>query len=167
MDAATPQPYDGLSPGPPGAVWVNRDSRTWFQWVSSLRRPCRTCIKRHGRLFPRSMGKAHPSCQCDELPVPPGRPAPLSSASPATVFGRIPAPGQIDLVGQDVHRLYRAGLVGVTDLAGTPEAPWPLPSLAELVRRKGLTARQLAAAGVDAATAARVVGPLAAADAGR
>lgn len=164
---AAAQPSDGLSPGAPGAVWRNHTSWTWFQWVSSLRKPCRTCIRRHGRLFPRSQGKAHPACQCSELPVPPGAAAPLAGASPATVFGRIPAPGQIDLVGQDVHRLYRAGLVKVTDLVGTPEHPWPLPTLAQLAASKRLTAAQLVAAGVDAGAAARAVGPLAGGAAGR
>jgi hypothetical protein len=80
------------------------------------------------------------------------------------VFRRIPTPGRIELVGQDVHRLYRTGLVSAGDMVGTPENPWPLPSLCDLVARKRLTVSQLVGAGVDEASAHQAAGPLAAGD---
>ncbi len=53
---------DGLG-GPPGTRWRNRTDDTWYQLVSSLRKPCAVCLRRHGRISPRPWPLPfHPHC---------------------------------------------------------------------------------------------------------
>ena len=85
---------DGLSP-PAGERWRNLTSSVWYQRCSSLRRPCKVCIRQHGRIYPRPVGRRHPECQCADLPISPGSSAPIEARTPAQVWrGSITSPGR-------------------------------------------------------------------------
>lgn len=140
----------------PGTRWRNPTSTTWYQLVSSLRRPCRSCITRHGNVSPRPWGEPlHPGCQCRGLPVPPGAVAPLPGQSPAAIVRLVPATAWPDFLGHDTARLVSAGLVTIADAVGTDD--WRILDFAALVAAHGLTTDQLVAAGVREADARAAV----------
>jgi hypothetical protein len=89
---------DGLG-GPPGTRWRNRTDDTWYQWISSLRKPCAVCLRRHGRLFPRRPERPHPHCECEFLAIHPGAEAPIEFRSAGGLAAAMPVGGQVGLVG--------------------------------------------------------------------
>ena len=129
-------PSRGLKGGDVGERWRNLTGQVWFQWVSSLRVPCKVCLPRHGRIFPEIPERPHPNCECDFVPVQPGDLSPLPVSDPPEVLGRIDRAALPGLVGADVAELLRAGLVDEDDVV---DADWRFASAAELVRRMGIT----------------------------
>jgi hypothetical protein len=146
---------DGLG-GRPGERWRNMTDDTWYQWVSSLLKPCAVCLRRHGRLFPRLPERPHPHCQCDFLAVPPGREAPIEFRSAGELAAAMPVGGQVELVGALDWLIRSAGLVSWDDLFDGNGDP---RDFEDVVRRKGLTLEQLLRAGIAEGVARRSVGP--------
>jgi hypothetical protein len=149
---------DGLG-GRAGERWRNMTDDTWYQWVSSLLKPCAVCLRRHGRLFPRLPERPHPNCQCDFLAVPPGREAPIEFRSAGELAAAMPVgghdPSGARLVGALNWLIRSAGLVSWEDLfdeAGDPR------DFDDVVRRKGVTLEQLRRAGVAEGVARRAGG---------
>jgi hypothetical protein len=127
---------DGLG-GRPGERWRNMTDVTWYQLVSSLRKPCAVCLRRHGRISPRPWPiPFHPHCQCEQLEIPAGREAPIEFRSAGELAAAMPVGGQVELVGA-LNRLIRsAGLVSWEDLFDGNGDPREFD---DVVRRKGLT----------------------------
>jgi hypothetical protein len=60
---------DGLG-GRAGERWRNTTDDTWYQLVSSLRKPCAVCLRRHGRISSRPWPiPFHPHCECEQLEI--------------------------------------------------------------------------------------------------
>ena len=151
----TAESSDGLS-GPPGERWRNRTDDTWYQLVSSLRKPCAVCLRRHGRISPRPWPiPFHPHCECAQLPIVPGAEAPIEFRSPAGLAAAMPVGGQVELVGPLNWLIRSAGLVSWDDLFDSNGDPRDFD---QVVRRKKLTVPQLVAAGVAEGVARRAVG---------
>jgi hypothetical protein len=141
----------------PGTRWVNPTSTTWYQLLSSLRRPCRACIVRHGAVSPRPWDiPFHPHCECAQLAVPPGKTAPIDGRTPAGVVRQITTGGQEQLLDVDTVRIIQAGLVTLEDAVGADD--WRILDFAALVAAHGLTRAQLEDAGVPSWEADRVLG---------
>ena len=85
---------DGLG-GPPGDRWRNPTDRVWWQWVSSLHKPCAFCLRRDGRLFPGPdpPERPHPHCQCEFIEVRPGAEAPIEFRSAGGLAAAMPVGG--------------------------------------------------------------------------
>jgi hypothetical protein len=146
---------DGLG-GQPGTRWRNPTSATWYQLVSSLRKPCAFCLRRHARVSPRPWPlPLHPHCQCEQLEVPPGREAPLPFTDLPALMPRLSVSDRMELVGIPGWLLERAGLVRWSDLFGPDGEPLDFD---RVVRRRGLSFDGLRAAGISEATARRAVG---------
>jgi hypothetical protein len=152
------EPSDGLG-GPPGTRWRNPTDDTWYQWVSSLRKPCAFCLRRHGRLFARLPERPHPHCQCEFLAVRPGAQAPIEFRSAGGLAAAMPVgghdPSGARLVGALNWLVRSAGLVSWDDLFDAGGDPRDFD---QVVRRKGLTVSQLVAASVAEGVARRAVG---------
>lgn len=149
----------GFEP-PRSGRWRNtgRDKVTHYQLVSSLRKPCGFCVRRHGRILDRPWPLPfHPNCQCDQLAILPDWEAPMVYRTPSEIFREMGPDAQANLVGHDNLRIIRAGLVDLSEVLGTPDTGWLLLAFTETVRRRKLTVPQLLAAGVDRATADRAV----------
>ena len=133
---------DGLG-GRPGERWRNMTDDIWYQLVSSLRKPCAACLRRHARISPRPWGLPfHPHCECEQLEVPPGARAPIEFRSAGELAEAMPVGGQVELVGALNWLIRSAGLVSWSDLfdeGGDPR------DFEQVVRRKGLTLEQLRA----------------------
>jgi hypothetical protein len=153
------KPSDGLG-GRPGERWRNMTDDTWYQLVASLRKSCTVCVRRHGRISPRSWPiPFHLHCECTQLPILPGGQAPLDFAAPSLLMPAMPVGGQVELVGTLNWLIRSAGLVSWEDLfdeGGDPR------DFEDVVRRKGLTLEQLRRAGVAEGVARRAggLGPL-------
>jgi hypothetical protein len=149
-------PSDGLG-GVPGDRWRNPTDRVWWQWVSSLRKPCARCLRRHGRLFPGPdpPERLHPNCECEFLEVRPGGEAPIPFRTAGGLAEAMPAGGQVELVGALNWLIRSAGLVTWDDLFDTNGDP---RKFSDVVRRKGLTVPQLVAAGVAEGVARKALG---------
>ena len=147
---------DGLG-GLPGDRWRNPTDRVWWQWVSSLRKPCAVCLRRHGRLFPGPdpPERPHPHCECEFIEVRPGGEAPIEFRSPAGLAAAMPVGGQVALVGPLNWLIRSASLVSWDDLFDTGGDPRDFD---QVVRRKGLTVDQLVEAGIAEGVARRAVG---------
>ena len=90
---------DGLG-GRPGTRWRNMTDDIWYQLVSSLRKPCAACLRRHARISPRPWGiPFHPHCECEQLEVPPGALAPIEFRDAGGLAEAMPVGGQVELVG--------------------------------------------------------------------
>ncbi len=90
---------DGLG-GRPGERWRNMTGDIWYQLVSSLRKPCAACLRRHARISPRPWGLPfHPHCECEQLEVPPGAQAPIEFRNAGGLAEAMPVGGQVELVG--------------------------------------------------------------------
>lgn len=147
----------GFEP-PRSGRWRNASKTTHYQLVSSLRKPCGFCIRRHGRILARPWPLPfHPNCQCDQLAILPDWEAPMAYRTPTEIFRSMGADAQANLVGADTMRVVRAGLIDWPDVLGTADSGWLLLGFTESVRRHHLTVPQLLAAGVDRATADRAV----------
>ena len=94
------------------------------------------------------MGKLHPNCECRDVAIPPGASSPEPACDPPAVVAALAPQDLPKLLGADVARLVRAGLVPVGE---TVRDDWSLVPLALLARRLRLTAEQLLSAGVDPA----------------
>jgi hypothetical protein len=146
---------DGLG-GPPGTRWRNMTDDTWYQLVSSLRKPCAACLRLHGRVSPRPWPlPLHPHCECEQWEVTPGAEAPLVFGDMPGLMPRLGGPGQVRVVGLPSWWLERAGLVGWSDLF---DGNGEVRDFDLVVRRKGLTVAQLLGAGIPEAIARRAVG---------
>ena len=147
---------DGLG-GRPGERWRNMTGDIWYQLVSSLRKPCAACLRRHARISPRPWGiPFHPHCECEQLEVPPGARAPIEFRDAGGLAEAMPVGGQVELVGALNWLIRSAGLVSWEDLFDGNGDP---RDFEDVVRRKGLTLEQLRRAGVAAGVARRAVGP--------
>jgi hypothetical protein len=81
----------GFSPGRPGERYRNTSRDTHYQLVSSLRKPCASCLRRHGRILARPWPiPLHPNCQCDQLAILPGWDSPIESRTPLQTFSLVP-----------------------------------------------------------------------------
>ena len=150
------KPSDGLG-GTPGSRWRNPTNDTWYQLVSSLRKPCADCLRRHGRVSPKPWPlPLHPHCECEQREVGPGGEAPLLFADLPGLMPRLSGPGQVRVVGLPSWWLRQAGLVDWSDLFDGNGA---VRHFDEVVRRKHLTVEQLLGAGIPEAIARRAVGP--------
>ena len=93
------EPSDGLG-GPPGTRWRNMTDDTWYQLVSSLRKPCAACLRLHGRVSPRPWPlPLHPHCECEQWEIAPGAEAPLVFGDMPGLMPRLGGPGQVRVVG--------------------------------------------------------------------
>ncbi len=154
-DTAVPG-SDGLG-GRPGDRWRNHTSDVWYQLVSSLRKPCAACIRKHGRILPRPWPiPIHPHCECDQIAIPPGADAPIEFRRPDQLVTRLDVAAQKNLVGDSILKLVDAGVVRWADVVGDED--FSLLTFAELVKRSGLTVEVLERAGIDPAAAERAVG---------
>jgi hypothetical protein len=146
---------DGLG-GRPGERWRNMTDDTWYQLVSSLRKPCAVCLRRHGRISPRPWPiPFHPHCECEQLEIPAGAQAPIEFRSAGELAAAMPVGGQVELVGALNWLIRSAGLVSWDDLFDGNGDPRDFD---DVVRRKGLTLEQLRRAGVAEGVARRSVG---------
>jgi hypothetical protein len=146
---------DGLG-GRPGERWRNATDDTWYQLVSSLRKPCAACLRRHGRVSPRPWPlPLHPHCECEQWEIAPGAEAPLLFGDMPGLMPRLSGPGQVRVVGLPSWWLERAGLVVWSDLFDGNGA---VRDFDQVVRQKGLTVAQLLGAGIPEAIARRAVG---------
>jgi hypothetical protein len=129
---------------------------TWYQLVSSLRKPCAVCLRRHGRISPRPWPLPfHAHCQCEQLEVPAGAEAPIEFRSAGGLAEAMPVGGQVELVGALNWLIRSAGLVSWDDLFDGNGDP---REFEEVVRRKGLTLEPLRRAGVAEGVARRAGG---------
>jgi hypothetical protein len=142
--------------GVPGTRWRNPTSGTWYQLVSSLRKPCADCLRHHGRVRPRPWPiPFHPHCECEQLDVAPGAEAPLLFGDMPGLMPRLSSPGQVRVVGLPSWWLQRAGLVTWSDLF---DPSGEVRDFDRVVRAKHLTIEQLVAARIPEAIARRAVG---------
>jgi hypothetical protein len=148
------KPSDGLE-GPPGTRWKNHTGEVWYQWLSSLRKPCAICLRRHGRIFSRLPERPHPNCECDFLEVPPGAEAPIEFRTPGGLAAAMPTSGQVQLVGHLNWMIRNAELVTWDDLF-TEDGD--TRNFDDVAKRKRLTLQQLTTAGIAEAVARKAVG---------
>jgi hypothetical protein len=142
--------------GRPGTRWRNLTDWSWWQLVSSLRRPCPDCLRRHGRILPRPWPlPLHPNCRCEQLEVPPGAEAPIQFRTGGELAELVGEEDAANLIGADLELLRRAGLIGWEDVLGDDGLP---EDLGRVVRRKRLTVGQLVRAGFPEEQARRAVG---------
>src|SRR5262249_3867663 len=142
--------------GRPGSRWKNWTQDTWYQFVSSLRKPCAFCLRRHSRVSPRPWPVPfHPYCECEQLEVPPGAEAPLIFTDLPELMPRLSGPGQVRVVGLPSWWLHQAGLVSWSDLF---DGDGEVLDFDLVVKRKGLSLDQLLAARIPEAIALRAVG---------
>ena len=140
----------------PASAWKNWTGDTWYQLVSSLRKPCADCLRRHGRVSPRPWPiPFHPHCECEQWEVVPGGEAPLLFGDLPGLMPRLSDPGQVRVVGLPSWMLQQAGLVGWSDLF---DGNGEVRDFDLVVKRKGLTVNQLLGAGIPEAIARRAVG---------
>jgi hypothetical protein len=150
---------DGLG-GPPDSRWRNMTDDTWYQLVSSLRKPCAVCLRRHGRISPRPWPiPFHPHCECEQLEIPPGAEAPIEFRSAGGLAAVMPVGGQVELVGALNWLIRSAGLVSWEDLFDAGGDPRDFD---QVVKRKKLTVEQLVKAEIAEGVARRAggLGPL-------
>jgi hypothetical protein len=149
----------GIVP-PVGVPWTNRTGGVCYQLMSSLRKPCRICIQRHGHVLTGPWPlPLHENCECKQHQIWPGKLAPHITRSLGDTLKRLGPEGLRTVVGPDVARLIAAKLVTVYDVAGVRDDYGDLRSLYDLVREKGLSREQLRRAGVADATIARTLAP--------
>jgi hypothetical protein len=141
--------------GPPGTRWRNTTGEVWYQWLSSLRKPCATCLKRHGRIFAELPERPHPNCECEFLEIQPGDEAPIEFRTPGGLAAMMPTNGQVQLVGALNWMLQSAGLVSWDDLF---DEDGEARDFKDTVKRKRLTIAQLVAAGINETVARRAAG---------
>ena len=148
------EPSDGLG-GPPGTRWRNLTDDTWYQWVSSLWKPCAVLPRRHGRLFPRLPKRPHPHCKCEFLEVRPGPRPRSSSAPPAAWRRRCRSAARSRSSARSTGWSGRRAWCSWDDLFNECGDPRDFD---QVVKRKGLTVAQLIKAGIAEGVARRAVG---------
>ena len=171
---------DGLG-GPPDTRWRNRTDDTWYQLVSSLRKPCAVCLRRHGRVAPQPGPiPFHPHCECEQLEIPAGAQAPIEFRSAGGLAATMPVgghdPSGARLVGPlNRHHKRRKEEGGRMSEFRSDSSFIPQPSsfhewddlfdgngdprnFDQVVKRKRLTVDQLVAAGIAEGVARRAVG---------
>ena len=147
---------DGLA-GRPGERWRNMTGDIWYQLVSSLRKPCAVCLRRHARSRRGPGGsrstRIASASSSRSRPVPGPR---SSSATPAGWPRRCRSAARSSWSGALNWLIRSAGLVSWDDLFDGDGDPREFD---DVVRRKGLTVEQLRRAGVAEGVARRAVGP--------
>ena len=118
-----------MEAGKPGESWRNTTPDTWYQRLSTLRAPCWRCLRLHTTIWPHPMGTLHPRCECRDIPIAPGQTSPLPACDPPRVVARLTDADRMKLLGADVARLVRAGLVPAVE---TVRPDWSLVALALL-----------------------------------
>ena len=130
---------DGLG-GPPGDARRNLTDDTWYQLVSSLRKPCAACLRPHGRISPRPWPiPFHEYCECEQLEVPPVPRPRSSSATPAAWPAAMPVGGHG--LGCPARRCAQLAdpVGGAGVVVGPVRRERGSPRFDDVVRRKGLT----------------------------
>ena len=146
---------DGLG-GPAGTRWRNMTDDIWYQLVSSLRKPCAACLRRHARISPRpGESRSTRIASASSSKSFPGAQAPIEFRSAGELAAAMPVGGQVELVGALNWLTRSAGLVTWDDLFDEGGYPRDFDLV---VRRKGLKADQLVAAGIAEGVARRAVG---------